>query len=356
VTLQIWIDEQIADRAVFARWGDVHPFSGRAIDAERLRRADVLIVRSVTCVDSDLLAGTPVRFVGSVTTGVDHVDVEYLRSIGITFATAAGFNAKPVAEYVLACLFLIASDRGLATDRLTLGVVGAGRIGRRLGQWAAQLGLRVLYNDPPLERAGRPGPWSSVDAILAESDVISLHTPLERGGPFPTMKLVGTDWLERMKRDATLINTSRGGVCDESSIIRAMEAGRAPHIILDTWENEPDIDTTLMRRCRLATPHIAGHSLEARRRGVAMIARSLAAWSDGGASAPGGDAECEPGVIPPEKSHGARELIARRVPSAAGALMTMDATFRAAMAADGEGFDAIRKALGGRREFLGDAD
>ena len=222
MTLQIWIDEQIADRADFARWGDVRPFSGRAIDSTQLRRADVLIVRSVTRVDSDLLAGTSVRFVGSLTTGVDHVDVEYLRSTGIAFATAAGFNAKPVAEYVLACLFLIASDRGVSPDSLTLGVVGAGRIGRRLGRWAERLGLRVLYNDPPLERAGGPGPWATVAEVLAESDVISVHTPLKHGGPFPTAKLVGADWLERMKRDATLINTSRGGVCDESSIIRAM--------------------------------------------------------------------------------------------------------------------------------------
>ncbi|MCB9853168.1 MAG: 4-phosphoerythronate dehydrogenase [Phycisphaerales bacterium] len=372
MTLQVWIDDQIADRAAFAQFGGVHTFPGRSITSNQLKTADALIVRSVTRVDRALLEGTSIRFVGTVTTGLDHVDVTWLNDNGIAFATAAGFNSRPVAEYVLTCIFLIAGDRRCRPESMTLGVVGAGRIGSLIGHWAAALGMRVLYSDPPRASVGDPGPWTPIDALLAESDVVSLHVPLTTDGSHPTSGMVGDRWLSRMKTRATLINTSRGGIVDEYAMKSALQSESGPDAIIDTWLHEPGIDGDLMAMCRIATPHIAGHSVNARHRGAQMICEALNAWRNRTL----GDRQILPPASDGDIHIAEASPMAQSIVAAAGQprlepselikiesmarkecpLVEMDRVFRSAMANGGSGFDAARRQLGGRREFTHQVD
>src|SRR5690606_16265400 len=219
-----------ADEA-FGRYGPVRRLPGRAITRTDAAEADVLVVRSVTPVGAALLAGTPVRFVGTATAGTDHVDEGWRREAGVAFASAPGSNAESVVEYVLAALLALAAERGEGLRGRTLGVVGAGQVGGRLIPRAEALGLRVLASDPPLaEAAGARGAAAAfvpLSQILAEADVVTLHTPLTRPlAPHPTFHLVGAAELAAMRPGAWLVNAARGAVVDGAALRGALEAGR----------------------------------------------------------------------------------------------------------------------------------
>lgn len=358
MTLQIWIDDQIADRDAFARHGDIHAFAGRTLARDDLRSADVLIVRSVTRVDRSLLERTPVRFVGTVTTGVDHIDTDYLSSAGIEFATAAGFNARPVAEYVLAAILLVARDRGVSADTLTLGVVGVGRIGSLVSRWCELLGLRVLNSDPPLEAAGTIGPWTPIDELLAESDIVSLHVPFRRDGEFATHEMVNDTWLKKLNHGATLINTSRGGIVDETALKACLMSNMFCGPVIDTWVGEPNIDRELVTLSRIATPHIAGHSVEAKRRGSRMIRQSLETCLRKGVPSPSGDSQPNRSrhAAPRGSSMCSLDVVADAAVECD--LAHMDMVFRNAMGGDevASMFEVLRCECGRRHEYSHDFD
>ncbi|HLT47717.1 MAG TPA: 4-phosphoerythronate dehydrogenase [Rubricoccaceae bacterium] len=271
-----------ADEA-FGRYGPVRRLPGRAITRTDAAEADVLVVRSVTPVGAALLAGTPVRFVGTATAGTDHVDEGWLREAGIAFASAPGSNAESVVEYVLAALLALAAERGEGLRGRTLGVVGAGQVGGRLIPRAEALGLRVLASDPPLaEAAGARGAAAAfvpLSQILAEADVVTLHTPLTRPlAPHPTFHLVGAAELAAMRPGAWLVNAARGAAVDGAALRGALEAGRLGAAVLDVWEGEPAPDVALARRADLATPHVAGYSFDAKVAGTRMVEAALRAW------------------------------------------------------------------------------
>jgi erythronate-4-phosphate dehydrogenase len=289
----------------FGRYGPVRRLPGRAITRTDVTEAEVLLVRSVTPVGAGLLAGTPVRFVGTATAGTDHVDEAWLRASGIGFASAPGSNADSVVEYVLAALLALAADRGEGLRGRTLGVVGAGQVGGRLIPRAAALGLRVLAADPPLaelaEARGEAHPFVALAQVLAEADLLTLHTPLTRPpAPHPTFHLVGAEALAAMKPGAWLLNAARGAVVDNAALHEAFEAGRPGAAVLDVWEGEPSLDVALARRVALATPHIAGYSFDGKVEGTRMVERALRAWlvSEGGPAPPPWDAEAAAGSEP----------------------------------------------------------
>ncbi len=365
MSLQIWIDDQIADRGAYAQLGDLNVFSGREITRDALTDADVLIVRSVTHVAPSLLNGTRIRFVGTVTTGVDHLDIAYLQEQSIEVATAAGFNARPVAEYVLASLFLLADQRCIPMQHLTLGVVGVGRIGSMIGGWAKSIGMSVLFNDPPREMVGDTGPWMSINALLAASDIVTLHVPLTHEGTHATVGMADADWLSRMNHGASLINTSRGGIVDEKALFSAIEANSVSNAVVDTWLNEPHVNRELVGRCRIATPHIAGHSIDAKFRGSRLVREALADWCTQANDlsghrvelhAPKVDAGVSDDVI---KHRNAVACVPDDVKVTALADATkkacpielMDQDFRAALCDKNRGFDAARLRAGSRAEF-----
>ncbi len=297
-SLRILADENIPlVREAFGGLGVVRLLPGRQITPEAARETDVLLVRSVTKVDAALVAGSPLRFVGSATIGTDHVDLAALRDLGIAFANAPGSNAESVVEYVLAALLRLAAQRGEALRGKTIGIVGCGNIGGRLAERLPAFGARVLKNDPPLaEKAGASREYVSLDAVLAEADVVTLHVPLTRDGAHATHHLFDKTTLDRLKPGAWLLNSSRGAVIDNAALREVLEAGRLGAAVLDVWENEPTPDPALMRRVDLATPHIAGYSHDGKMQGAIMLYHALIrhldcppTWDAAAALAPGPD-------------------------------------------------------------------
>lgn len=266
--------------AAFSTLGPTRIREGRRIGPEDLRDVDLLAIRSTTRVDRSLLEGTPVRFVGTATIGTDHMDLAYLDSAGIRWCYAPGCNAQSVAEYVTAVLLALAVRHRFALAGLTLGVIGVGQVGRRVVQQARALGLRVLQNDPPREEAefgtaptSPQNPFTSLDQVLAESDIVTLHVPLTRQGRHATWHLADRPFFERLKPGAILINAARGAVINTDALMEALDRGTIRHTVIDCWEGEPDYRRDLLARANLATPHIAGHSFEGKAVGTEMVYR-----------------------------------------------------------------------------------
>ncbi len=254
----------------FGPLGEVAALPADRITPDAVRDADALLVRSVTRVDAALLGASHVRFVATATIGVDHVDQPYLASRGIEFASAAGSNARSVAEYVFAALAVLAGRRGRRMTGQVLGIVGVGNVGGRVARMAEALGMTVLQNDPPLARRTGDPAYVPLDA-LAQADVVTFHVPLSREGPDATYHLIAEPLLGRLKRGVTVINTSRGAVADSAALRAAIDAGHTGAVVLDVWEHEPEIDLDLLDRVDLATPHVAGYSFDGKVNGTRMV-------------------------------------------------------------------------------------
>ena len=269
--MQLVVDEEIPfGREAFSHLGSVTLLPGRAMSREALRNAQALIVRSVTGVDAALLAGTNVQFVGTATTGVEHIDREYLAARNIGFAAALGCNANAVAEYVLTALLVTARAKNLVLDGKTLGIIGAGRIGSLVAAKAPGLGLRTLLHDPPLARTTGDRRYRPLSEIL-QADFVTLHVPLTLDGPDATFHMIGADELARMAPSSILINTARGEVVDNAALLKALTGGTIAGVVMDVWEGEPSIDWDLLNHVTLGTPHIAGYSSDGKIKATAML-------------------------------------------------------------------------------------
>lgn len=258
----------------FAGFGEIHRLPGRHIDATAVANADLLLVRSVTQVNRALLEGSAVKFVGTCTIGTDHLDLDYFQEAGITWASAPGCNARGVVDYVLGSLLALAEQQGVDLATRTYGVVGAGQVGSRLLKVLRGLGWRVLVCDPP-RQAVEGVDYVSLQQVLDECDVISLHTPLERLGEHPTYHLFNHARLASLKPGSWLINASRGAVVDNQALRELLPQRTDLQVVLDVWEGEPQADPELAALCRIATPHIAGYSLDGKLRGTAQIYQAL---------------------------------------------------------------------------------
>ncbi|EHJ03767.1 4-phosphoerythronate dehydrogenase PdxB [Marinobacter manganoxydans] len=260
----------------FGDMGEIRRVSGRSMSGEDVRDADILLARSVTRVNRELLEGSRVRFVGTTTIGTDHVDLDWLEQAGIRFSAAPGCNANSVAEYVLSVLSLHAERRGLSDwSQLSVGIVGVGNVGGELARKLDRLGFDVRLCDPP--RADREEDNEEFVALeeAMKCNVVSLHTPLTREGDHPTLHMIGNAELETLGANQLLINAGRGEVIDSSALLARLEQGNAPVVVLDVWEQEPRIHPELVDRVWLATPHIAGYSLEGKVQGTEMIYQAL---------------------------------------------------------------------------------
>lgn len=260
---------------LFGDYGEVTLLPGRHIAPEDVRDADVLLVRSTTRVDPSLLSGSRVAFVGSATIGVDHVDTGWLADQGIVFASAPGCNARAVVEYDLAALATVAPD----WCQRRIGVVGCGNVGSRVLAQLRALGVDCVGYDPFLlpdshELAAERVNFSS----LLACDILCLHTPLTREGPFPTWHLFDQSVLERLKPGTVLLNAGRGAVVDNAALRQRLEERADLRVVLDVWEGEPEIDRALLQQVDIATPHIAGYSLAGRERGTEMVLAAFLAW------------------------------------------------------------------------------
>lgn len=251
---------------------DVRYIKGADITHDDLTDADALIVRTRTRCNRQLLEHTNVKFVATATIGIDHLDTQYLDSAGIRWVNCPGCNASSVGQYIETTLLSLQRDKHLRLDKSTLGIVGCGHVGKQVKRIGEKYGMRVIVNDPFI-----PDPkFVSLDDIRLNADVVTFHVPLTHSGPHHTYHLADRNFLTGMSRpDITIINTSRGGVVDERSLLEAMDCGIISNAVIDTWENEPDIDRELLRRAYIATPHIAGYSADGKTNADNMVIDSL---------------------------------------------------------------------------------
>ncbi|SIO09273.1 4-phosphoerythronate dehydrogenase [Sulfurivirga caldicuralii] len=268
---RIVIDDAVPHaETLFGDLGECTLLPGRAIDAEAVKEADALIVRSRTQVNASLLAGSRVRFVGSTVVGLDHVDQPWLRQAGIHFFSAQGCNSVAVAEYVIFALLDWAHRHGTTLRGRTLGIIGVGHVGREVLKRAEALGLRCLLNDPPRAEREADFPHTPLETLLPQVDLLTVHTPLITTGTHPTHHLLNAERLARVPPQTLIINAARGGIIDETAWLE-----HPGDKVVDCWENEPQINAALLSAAQLATPHIAGHSLDAKLRGGVMASNAL---------------------------------------------------------------------------------
>ena len=269
--LQIVADENIpALDALFGDLGVIKRLPGRTMAAEDLADADILLVRSVTKVNADLLAQSQVRFVGTCTIGTDHLDKDYLDSAGIAWSAAPGCNAGGVVQYALAAMATYSPD----WKHKTVGIVGCGNVGGRLYRTLKALGVKLKVCDPFKTADDIPELTSLGDVLKA--DIICLHTPLTKTGPHPTENLIGASQLARINPNALLISAGRGEVINNLALYAHLQANPTLNVVLDVWQSEPNIFTPLMPLIRCGTPHIAGYSFEGKLNGSLMIYAALA--------------------------------------------------------------------------------
>jgi erythronate-4-phosphate dehydrogenase len=275
--MRILADENIPlVESFFSEHGEIRRMPGRRINKAALENIDVLLVRSVTRVDRELLDGSSVRFVGTCTIGTDHLDLDYFDEAGISWASAPGCNARGVVDYVLGSLLALAEGEGVELKHRRYGVVGAGEVGGRLVEVLRGMGWDVRVCDP-LRQASEAGEFVDLEEVLGECDVISLHTPLTLEGEHSTFHLLDSARLEKLRLGTWLINAARGAVVDNSALREQL--ARRPDIqaVLDVWEGEPQADVELAELCWIATPHIAGYSLDGKLRGTAQIYQAFCA-------------------------------------------------------------------------------
>ncbi|MHC4616520.1 MAG: 4-phosphoerythronate dehydrogenase [Planctomycetota bacterium] len=269
--MKIIADENIPFVAeCFATIGEVTTFAGRQIGPGVIGDADVLVVRSITRVDSSLLTGSKVRFVATATIGFEHVDTDYLSKNDIGFASAPGSNANSVAEYIVAALLSVGKKHRIELAGKSIGVIGVGNVGSRVEEKAKALGMKVYLNDPPLQRQTGDRKYLPIEALYG-CDFITLHPPLTFEGIDKTFHLADEKFFDLLKPGCVFLNTARGGVTDTGALKAAIKSGKLGGVVLDVWENEPNIDVELLRMVDLSTPHIAGYSLDGKIAGMIMI-------------------------------------------------------------------------------------
>ena len=257
---------------VFEPYAEVSRIPSSAITAGSLRDADALIARTRPRLDASTLDGTGVKVIATATIGTDHIDLDSCRSHGIKVYNAPGCNAPAVAQWVLASIL---SLPGLA-DGATIGIVGAGNVGTIVARWAASIGFRVLLNDPPREKLEGPSGFVPQERIAREADIITFHTLLTRDTEFPTYHLADSRFFNSLHRKPVIVNAARGEVVETSSLVAALHDGKVSHALIDCWEGEPAIDRELLSLADVATPHIAGYSIEGKRRASAAAAKAVA--------------------------------------------------------------------------------
>ncbi|WP_312924423.1 4-phosphoerythronate dehydrogenase PdxB [Atlantibacter hermannii] len=277
--MKILVDENMPyARDLFARLGEVTAVPGRPIPVEELDDADALMVRSVTKVNSQLLDGKNVRFVGTATAGTDHVDQDYLAQARIAFSAAPGCNAIAVVEYVFSALLMLAERDGFQLTDRTVGIVGVGNVGGRLQKRLEALGVRTLLCDPPRAANGEPGDFQPLDKLVEEADILTFHTPLYKDGPYKTWHLADEALISRLKPGTILINACRGAVVDNAALLKCLEAGQKLSTVLDVWEPEPDLNVALLEKVDIGTAHIAGYTLEGKARGTTQVFEAYSAF------------------------------------------------------------------------------
>jgi len=276
----------VADDKIPFLKGILEPFAevvylpGKQIDNKILKDADALLIRTRTKCTESLLKGTKVKFIGTATIGFDHIDTKFCAKNGIYWTNAPGCNSTSVQQYMAAALLKMAFEFRFRLKDKTIGIVGVGNVGSKVEKLAHLLGMNVLLNDPPRARKEGKKNFVNLRTVLNESDIITLHVPLNVVGEDCTWYLFNDMSFKKVKKGTWFINTSRGEVAETGPLIKAMESGKLGGAVIDVWENEPDIDMRLMSGTFLATPHIAGYSTDGKANGTSIIVNALSGYYD----------------------------------------------------------------------------
>lgn len=238
-----------------------------------VKDADAIITRTRTYIGRELLQGSRCRMVATATIGTDHIDMDWCREHGIKVANVPGCNAPAVAQYVFAALGHMI-NRPIAQH--TIAIVGAGHVGSIVERWARALDMRVILIDPPRQRAEGGAHWHTLAQAAEQADIITFHTPLIKNGSDATFHLAGQPFFNSLRRRPIIINTSRGSVVDNSALSAALKEGKVRAAAIDVWENEPHLSGELLDLCTIATPHIAGYSLDGKVRATAGAVKAVA--------------------------------------------------------------------------------
>ncbi|ALO42582.1 4-phosphoerythronate dehydrogenase [Pseudoalteromonas phenolica] len=256
----------------FADLGSVTRFDGRNAKPEQIEDVDILLTRSVTKVNAELLRyAKKLKFVGTATIGIDHIDTELLDDKEIAFSSAPGCNAVAVAEYVISAIYAYAQETSTSLQGKTLGIVGVGNIGQCLREKLQGSGINLLLCDPIKFENGELQEHIELDNLLAQSDIVSFHVPLVKTGKHKTLHLIDSARIAKLKDNMLVINACRGEVIDNQALLESMQTGKQLELVLDVWENEPNILTELLPFVRYSSVHIAGHTLEGKARGTQML-------------------------------------------------------------------------------------
>ncbi len=284
--VSIVIDDKIPFiRGVLEPYANVYYLPANEITQQQLVNVDALIIRTRTHCNAKLLDGTAVKFIASATIGYDHIDTAYCEAKNIRWTNAAGCNALSVEQYVLAALLELANRRNFLLSGKTIGVVGVGNVGSKVARAAEILGMKVLLCDPPRERKEGLADFITLEELLPVADIVTIHVSLSREGADKTYELFNNDIFSKIKKNAILINASRGEVIDEDALKNAIKNKALSDVVLDVWQNEPDIDKELLDMVTIATPHIAGYSVDGKAMGTAMSVNALSRFFEWGLDA-----------------------------------------------------------------------
>lgn len=271
--MKIVIDSSIPFiEGVFEPYAEVVYRSHHELSKDDVRDASALIIRSRTICDRNLLEGSSVKIISTPSIGINNIDTDYCNTHGIFVQNASGANSGGVMNYVFSALYGIAARKGIQLSGMTIGIVGLGQSGSKVQNAARVLGFKTLAYDPVRAQNEGPEQYCELDYLLRNSDIVTLHMPLNSS----TKGLADAEFFSKMKLGAIFINTSRGGIVVEEDLIAARP--KLSSIIIDTWNNEPDVNKDLVRISDIATPHIAGYSYQGKQRGTAMAVKAVARY------------------------------------------------------------------------------
>lgn len=249
-------------QGVAEQFGEVTYVAGDRFTKENVKDKDILIVRTVTHFDELILKGSNVKLICSATIGFDHIDTAYCEAHNIGWRTAPGCNASSVEQYVVTSLLKMADKKNFKLKDKTIGIVGVGNVGKEVARVCKLLGMRVLLHDPPRQEAEQSDAFVDLFTIQKEADIITFHTPLTKEGKHSTYHLADADFFQSLIKKPIIINSSRGAVVNNMTLKRALRNDIVSGAIIDTWENERDIDKELLELVDIGTPHIAGYSAD----------------------------------------------------------------------------------------------
>ena len=274
--MKIVIDNKIPlIKGVLEPYAEVVYLPGSRFTRKDITNADALIIRTRTKCNEALLKDTSVKFIATATIGYDHIDTGWCEASGIEWTNAPGCNSGSVHQYIASVLATLSTHFGFRFEDKTLGIVGVGNVGTKVAQLGELLGMKVLMNDPPRAEKEGLAQFVPLDEVLRMSDIVTLHVPLNRSGFHQTYHLFDKATFEQLPYRTILINSSRGEVVDNMALKNALKYRKIGAAALDVWENEPNIDLELLPLLNIATPHIAGYSVDGKANGIAMCVQAL---------------------------------------------------------------------------------